>query len=518
MNRIPPEALERPDKKLADRLIRAYFDNVNRGWPIVDEDWFMHQNEGRNPRNPVPLALLNAVFLVGAHVLSAQDGSMRQMQKLFFYRAKTLVDYRLEQDRVMYVQVALLLTWYSDGLEEVVANAWYWIGIATRTAFGISMNRDITHSRMQSVHKRVYTRLWWVLFQFDTIASASCGRPQVINVDDSDVPELKHSDFKGIPEAAADFTIHQTKLCLIISRTMREGWALRSSPERRIQAVKNADEALAQLLTDLPPKLSLSVVHLDTWRSILHLTYNNFVILLHRAPPRHSTRDRASVVCSDPSLCGGAADAIGSIFDALLNRGELCTMWLYSNHVLFTAIVHVGGELDSANPLVAARSQRVFESLLSALRGLSRYRRYAQGLLQLFEQRALRVKKSQVRAGGSNLRPSVWASEAHFIQHPTTTSTWSDLNDHMQARLATSPLGMDLTDERPSFDAEPSQIDDTECYWGSRHEPPMGKSRTDSEQGRLNPSGDGVLDDLFFLDESALNFFLGEADDQPLGL
>jgi transcriptional regulatory protein AMDR len=182
LQRIPPDALERPEKKLADRLIKAYFDNVNCGWPIIDKDQFMQQSDGGDPRNPVPLPLLNAVFLVGAHVLSAQDESMKQLRHVFFHRAKTLIDYRVEQDRIMYVQVALLLTWHSDGLEEVVANAWHWIGIATRTAFGMGMHRDATQSRMQPVYKRTYTRLWWVLFQFDTIASASCGRPQVMSV------------------------------------------------------------------------------------------------------------------------------------------------------------------------------------------------------------------------------------------------------------------------------------------------------------------------------------------------
>lgn len=140
----------------------------------------MAQYEHKDPQGPLPLALLNAVCLVGAHVLASHRPDMKSLQSMFFHRAKTLVECRHEQDRVVYVQVALLLTWYSDGLEEIVANAWHWIGFATRTATALGMHRDVTNSNMQPVYKRTYTRLWWVLFQFDTIASASSGRPQVM--------------------------------------------------------------------------------------------------------------------------------------------------------------------------------------------------------------------------------------------------------------------------------------------------------------------------------------------------
>lgn len=175
---IPHEALRLPGQALSDRLIDAYFEHINRGWPIIDEELFRAQYKDNDPGNPLSLPLLNTVFLVGAHVLSSHDESLKSLQSLFFRRAKTLIDCRFEQDRTVYVQAALLMTWYSDGLEEVVANAWHWIGVATRTAFGMGMHRDVTRSKMLQVHKLTWTRLWWVLFQFDTMVSASYGRPQ----------------------------------------------------------------------------------------------------------------------------------------------------------------------------------------------------------------------------------------------------------------------------------------------------------------------------------------------------
>ncbi|RSL68987.1 hypothetical protein CEP54_002516 [Fusarium duplospermum] len=391
---VPPEILERPDKELANRLLQAYFDSVNCGWPIVDEEEFRVQYEGKDPENPLSSALMNAIFLVGAHVLSSHDESMHSLQPMFFRRAKTLIDYQFETDRLVYVQVALLMTWHSDGFEEVAGSAWHWIGIAARTAMAFGMYRDATRSRMLPVHKRVYTRLWWVLFQFDTISALSSGRPQVINLDDSDVPDLEYYHFDGIPNAQKDFVIYQTKLCIIISRAMREGWALRSSPEDRVRATRRADESLAEFILQLPPKVQLKYSSLDTWQSILHLTYNNFVILVHRPLPKQSTEDVRPDQCNDPVLCGDSAKTIAAIFETL-PQDALSTLWLYSTNVLITATIHIIHEAGSSKPIVAARSLHILEILMMALRGLSKHWHYARAWLHFVEQRALKLKQQR---------------------------------------------------------------------------------------------------------------------------
>lgn len=174
---VSRDLLELPEKTLADQLLRAYFDHVNRGWPIVDEDDFMCQY--RN--NHAQLPLMNAIFLVGAHVLASPSRpEMKELKARFFRRAKTLIDCRSEQDRVMYVQVALLMTWHSDGQEDIIANCWHWVGMAARAALGLGMHRDTSKSSMILKQKRLWVRLWWVLFQLDVMVSLAYGRPQAL--------------------------------------------------------------------------------------------------------------------------------------------------------------------------------------------------------------------------------------------------------------------------------------------------------------------------------------------------
>ena len=128
-----------------DELLHAYFTHVNPGFPVVDEDQFMELYQARDPSNPPSLLLLQSILLVGAHV--ARTGAEREALKAsFFKKAKILFEARFERMRDVAVQAALLMTWHSDGQEDVAANAYYWIGIAARIAMGLGMHRDTTPS------------------------------------------------------------------------------------------------------------------------------------------------------------------------------------------------------------------------------------------------------------------------------------------------------------------------------------------------------------------------------------
>nr|RBQ92916.1 hypothetical protein FVER53263_08284 [Fusarium verticillioides] len=390
---VPEEALKLPPKALADELVTAYFIHVNPGFPIVDEDEFMTSYKGSDVPKLVSLPLLNAIFLVGAHVLSSTRDDCRASTYTFFRRAKTLFDYRFEQHRETYLQVALLLTWQCDNLEDIVDNSWHWIGIGARTAFGMGMHRDARASTLNAIDKRQWVRLWWCLFQFDVMVSASFGRPQAINLEESDTPMLDESHFQGIPHGNPTFAIEHTKLCIIFSKAMRRRVALRATEADRVVATKEADEELAEFITQLPQSLQIPHSHPDTWQATLHLSYHNFLILLHRPPPHQDPNRVSPHSATDHSICSDAVVAIDSIFASLRSRKSLCNLWLPSVHVLFTSLLHVASELNSPNPLIAAKSSRMFDSLIHTLQDISQYWIYAKSLLRLFEERAMWKKR-----------------------------------------------------------------------------------------------------------------------------
>lgn len=177
-DRIPVEAFQLPEKALVDILLEAYFDKINPGFPVVDEERFMSQYQARDPTNPPSLLLLHAILIAGAHVSPGHT----ELKSIFFRRAKILIDSRFEANRDVIVQAALLLTWHSDGPEDVTANAWHWVGVASRIAMGLGMHRDAEPSTLIDYNKRMWRRVWWLLVQCDLLVSLQCGRPLAMYV------------------------------------------------------------------------------------------------------------------------------------------------------------------------------------------------------------------------------------------------------------------------------------------------------------------------------------------------
>lgn len=176
---IPREAFVLPDKKSADALVNAYFTQVNIGCPLVDEEIFMDQYR-KNASQPVSILVLHAIFLIGAHVSCQNQKERESLKTTFFRRAKMIFDARLEKNRDFIIQAALLLTWFSDGLDDTDANAWFWVGIATRTAMGLGLHRDRSASKLSHIDMRSWRRTFWILFQFDVMVSLFYGRPQAM--------------------------------------------------------------------------------------------------------------------------------------------------------------------------------------------------------------------------------------------------------------------------------------------------------------------------------------------------
>ncbi|KAL0930905.1 acetamidase regulatory protein [Colletotrichum truncatum] len=413
---VPDEVLELPPKALADELVKSYFVHVNRGFPIIDEEDFMRTyngagNTGHVPRcrpqcRPLSLLLLNAIFLVGARVLDPAREEIKTLRPVFFKRTKALFDCRFEQHRETYLQAALLLTWQCDDLEDIVSNTWHWVGVAARTAFGMGMHRDARPSSLNAMDKRLWVRLWWILFQFDVLVSASYGRPQAmqVNLDESDVPPVEEHHFEGICEAEYNFTIQHTSLCLIFSKAMKRRVALRSTPAERADATRQADMELADLISNLPVRLQYSKTDPDLWQAIFHLTYNNFLILLHRASPNRDAEQVAATSDTDLSICCDAAATICSILESFRTRNLLTRLWIPSIHVLFTALVHVCEQMYSANPIMAAKSKRLFDSLILTLHALKGQWLYAQSLLALFDGRNMATsRRSRLSASNTDI-------------------------------------------------------------------------------------------------------------------
>ncbi|KXG53655.1 Transcription factor [Penicillium griseofulvum] len=379
------DALTLPEPALADELVQAYFTYVNPGYPIIDEDLFMTQYRNRDPADPPPILLLQAILLVGAHV-SRTKVERDALKEIFFRRTKYLFDNRIERNRDILVQAALLLTWHSDRADDdVAADAHFWVGAAARIATGLGMHRNPVSSSFVTRDRRMWRRVWFILVQFDVLISLSYGRPQAINLDDSDVSPLTPADFENCgPLVQADYVIHFTELCTMISYLIRDRFGLRASEERRKAVLQEADGSLATWSLKLPDNLRLRASDMDPWSAMLHLTYNNFLILLHRPHPRASAYSD-DYGPHDAEICSAAAGVIASIFEELRMHERLKFLWYTGVHTLFTAMIQVRVELRFSNPVLAINALRRFDSASYSLRELAQYWVHAGTILRLFE-------------------------------------------------------------------------------------------------------------------------------------
>ena len=118
--------------------------------------------------------------MVGAHV-SRGKVERDALKEIFFRRTKYLFDNRIERNRDILVQAALLLTWHSDSADDdVAADAHFWVGAAARIATGLGMHRNPVSSSFVTRDRRMWRRVWFILVQFDVLISLSYGRPQAM--------------------------------------------------------------------------------------------------------------------------------------------------------------------------------------------------------------------------------------------------------------------------------------------------------------------------------------------------
>ena len=389
-DRLPVDALELPPRAAVDALLRAYFDHVNPGFPVVDEVLFLAQYHARDPRNPPSLLLLHAMLVVGAHVLYSDPATRTAAKAVFFRRAKALFDARFERNRDTVVQASLLLSWHTDGPEDVSANAWFWIGVAMRTAMGLGMHRDADGSTVVAHNKRMWRRVWWLLFRCDVLLALQYGRPRSVRLEDCDVKPLREDDFCDCgPGTQVAFVTHAVGLAVIISRILEARFAIAKTPSDdrvRERTVRELNQALARWSLELPDELgSRSGRCLSLWPAYLQLQYNTVLILLHRSPPGQKTSSRGG----DADVCAVAAGCIVSLLQAICdsNEGMRC-LWLSAVNSIFTALIQMDAQVraSSSSPVLAVPALMHYDRTVALLRRFAEYWPNALPVLHFFEQ------------------------------------------------------------------------------------------------------------------------------------
>ncbi|KAK7203031.1 fungal-specific transcription factor domain-containing protein [Myxozyma melibiosi] len=437
-------AFSLPPQDICDTLIKGYFEQIHPLLPMINRTQFMRDYE--NPSNPPSILLLQAILAAGTLVCQIPDlldsnGTMDHSRRVLYKRAKSLYDAGCETDKITIVQAMLLMSCCCSEPASISKDMFYWTKLAISVAQGLGLHRSVENSHMRLVDRRLWKRLWWVLFTRDRVVSISLGRPFLIDKGDSDVEPLSPSDFleeegpgpyRYPPDSTlVQFFIRYTSLSEIATFIIEEHFSVSVEHSRR--TVKSAppditrsELALRLWLKNLPPELDYDYSYSQHtfWTGILYAQFNCLHCLIHRwdLSPHGKTeqpKDQTILITPNRQIAFETAHNIAKITENLSRTDEISKLPSIMVHVLFTALIAILYELQTLiTDKEIAEAQRALDVLVKGLRTVSTTWGTARTLLGVF----MYVARSLFKQDDSSIKARLNSA----VQSPGETVIISD--------------------------------------------------------------------------------------------
>ncbi|CAM1510947.1 Fc.00g084600.m01.CDS01 [Cosmosporella sp. VM-42] len=163
----------------SEELLAAYFHFVHPIFPVLDGSSFL-RDHARGGLDTMNLLLLWSMFSVSASYVPACSG--KETKALFVMRGKVLFDISGENDKLVLIQSALLLSFWFDDAEDI-KQSWYWSGIAFNIAQTLGLHRIpiLDSQQISQTEYDIWKNLWHCCMLRDAWLSYSMGRPLRLN-------------------------------------------------------------------------------------------------------------------------------------------------------------------------------------------------------------------------------------------------------------------------------------------------------------------------------------------------
>jgi hypothetical protein len=337
-----------PPATLRDELLRAYFQWFHPHFAIVDEPelWKAHSS-----RTVSPLLLQSMLFIGVIHcdesvLVSLGWGNRQRSKYLFYTRAKDIYDSEYETSKLTVIQSLFLMSFWRAGalLEK---DARHWLGAAISLAQTKALHRSAAHLEQSAASLR--RRIWWSIYIRERQCGSALGLPNRIRDEDCDVEWLSRSDFQDAFDHVTptdevgrhiSYMLGTTELARALGRVVDAGYL----PERALNARDRSTirEELYHWRQHLSPAMELSRDgdgQPNLLASMLHLAYNNLLILLHRSSFINNEDGSGDV---DGTVALQAAARNSRIVEDLLSDGNIKHAQIHVITNLFnTLCVHV---------------------------------------------------------------------------------------------------------------------------------------------------------------------------------
>jgi hypothetical protein len=154
---------------------------------------------GKSRDNIISLLLLQTMFVASSRIcqnrrLLDDHSSSREATKIFYKRAKTLFDCRFEKNTITVIQSVVLMGWFTDDVEQVNNNAFFWPRVAISLAQSLGLHRMGEHSSVPVSKRKLWQRIWWGLYVRDRYSAIAMDKPLMIDIGDCNIPMLTEDD------------------------------------------------------------------------------------------------------------------------------------------------------------------------------------------------------------------------------------------------------------------------------------------------------------------------------------
>ncbi|KAL4992682.1 fungal-specific transcription factor domain-containing protein [Aspergillus falconensis] len=293
-------ALSFPPEATVDALLHAYFRWFHPCFPIVDRAAIRRARaqptRGAGVSNISPLLLQSMLFvgvsLCDDETFAKTEFPLRYRAKFLFYsRAKAIYEADAEASPIIKLQALFMLSFWRGGPSEE-RDVRYWLGIAISLAQKRGMHMMSQFSAPPR-EKRLWKRIWWALYTRDQQSAAALGLPPRIRDEDGDVAMLEPDDVLEEETVEDDifgrqsrqdlvYPVEMAKLARLLRTIVSTQYLHHQQPDLETRNALN--EQLYLWESQLPLELRLDNVSPGSLflTGLLHMTYQNLYILLHR--------------------------------------------------------------------------------------------------------------------------------------------------------------------------------------------------------------------------------------------
>ncbi|TID28141.1 hypothetical protein CANINC_002678 [Pichia inconspicua] len=273
-----------PDKKYALSLIDKVIRFLSHEYYLFDPKDFYKQvdeaYEKLRDKKPLWICYFLITLAVGEQYCNTSpDGEIPGMR--FYSAAMRLYKTSYEEPTLEFVQMLLLIAFYLQGLNSANA-AFSFYGLTIRSALIQGLHRKV--GNVSPVEKEKRKRLWWTVFNMDTVWSSNLGHPIHVQLEDIDVelPMENYIDLNdGYNIQLLDYNI---KLSNILAKVMRNVYsAQKGKTSIKVKKVLECVEEFDKLYNMIPSNIKDNLL-LSNNRSTanLYLRINHYIIVTTR--------------------------------------------------------------------------------------------------------------------------------------------------------------------------------------------------------------------------------------------